>query len=201
MRKIDRLRWIERAYGPEFVLPYRACYTPDDLRAAFNSFPLGTPLSVRTDWADAPDQGYGLPFLYNNADVSKVLAVWDRWGPKLVYIVCASITPEENFANVAAEQIGPTRFLVEWDDGDCAQRAWEHACMPLYHAFVETADDTDFGSYDEVPGRGVVRFVRPRSLPARTAFERMFLRILTAPDAVDPLTVYTVARDGRIVVW
>ncbi len=202
MKKVDRLRWIARTFGPEFVLPYRVCRSwPGIFRAITDLRQQVGWVGMRTDFPAGAEQGINLPFVYN-VDEEKAWQVWAAHGDRLVYIVCGGIPPEGNACNVLAERIGPTQFLVEWDAGGCAQRAWEHTCMPLWHAWVEVLDDSD-GCVrgNDLPGRGWTRFVRPRHLPARTAFERIVDRLVVLPVGSDPQTVYTVRDDGRIVLW
>jgi len=199
VRKLDRLREIERLYGPEFVLPYRACYDWPQIEAAVEEFwKTGHTPSLRTDWRATPEQGYGLPFVHPGVSLVQAALLYEQWADKLVYIVCEGVSHEQALCNVAAQRLGPALFLVEWDHGGCAQRAWEQTCMELQSAFV--------GLGDEVPGCDIppwgwqcVR--RPRHLPARTAAEQMLDLIVSRPEGGDPLTVWTVRQDGRIVIW
>lgn len=202
MKKVDRLRWIEQTFGPEFVLPYRACRAWPEVQTTIDEFWLASRRpSLRTDWRAGSERGFNLPFVHP-VNLLQAYNLWQEWGERLVYIIYEGVTPERTICNVLAERIGPTTFLVEWDAGGCAQRAWEHACMPLWHAWVEALDDSDMCVRGrDLPARGWTKFVRPRHLPAHTAFERIVDRLVVLPADADPQTVYTVRDDGRIVIW
>ena len=65
MTKLERLKLVERTFGPEFVNPYRPCYNFRDLSACFawlKSVGEDGRAGCRTDYRDGVDQGYGLPF-------------------------------------------------------------------------------------------------------------------------------------------
>lgn len=213
MKKLDRMRWISATFGYEFVLPHRVVYEPYAALVAFDEFRRhGHEPSIRTDYKDGAEQGFSLPFVYPSATHEDFVRIWNEWGDRLVYIITEGVSPEETRCNVSAQRLSQTSFLVEWDEGGCAQRAWEHVCMPLEHAFVEAGDDVDHdahfaldptcdGHYPIDPALGPLRTLRPRQLPSRTSFERMVNRIVALPMSVDPLTVYTVRQDGKIVIW
>lgn len=203
MKKLDRLRWIATTFGYEFVLPYRVAYAPFEALTAIDEFrKRGHEPSIRTDYKDGATQGFVLPFVYPSATHEDFVRIWNMWGDRLVYIITEGVSPEETRCNVSVLRLGQTTFLVEWDNGGCAQRAWEHVHVPLEHAFVEAGDDTEHEAHFTIdPVRGVVRALRPRQLPSRTEFERIVDRIVALPMSVDPLTVYTVRQDGKIVIW
>lgn len=213
MRKLDRLRWIAMTFGYEFVLPHRVAYDPYTVRIALDEFRRsGHEPSLRTDYREGTTQGFVLPFVYPSATYEAFLRIWNEWGERLEYIITEGVGPTETRCNVSVQRLSQTSFLVEWDNGGCAQRAWEHVCMTLEHAFVEASDDFDHdahfaldptcdGHYPIDPALGPLRTLRPRQLPSRTSFERMVGRIVALPMSVDPLTVYTVRQDGKIVIW
>lgn len=196
MRKLDRLRWIEATYGPEYVLPYRACYDWHEVARTIEHFWYTklTP-SLRTDWRDAPEQGYNLPFVHPGVCWPQAWEVWDKWREKLVYIVTEGVSPEQTMCNAAAERLGPSLLLVEWDEGGCAQRAWEQTCVLLHHAFV---DDVGGWWQPVQPWPHGVRVKRPKMLPSELHMERMYPLLLAAGDKH---AVWTVRRDGQIVIW
>ncbi len=203
MKKLDRLHWITRTFGPEFVLPYEVAYEPYAAILALQKFRAsGHEPSIRTDYKDGATQGFNLPFVYPSATDEDFVRLWSEWGDRLVYIITEGVSPERSRCNVSVLRLTPTFFLVEWDQGNCAQRAWEHTCVPLEHAFVEASDDVDHDAHFAIdPGRGLLRTLRPRQLPSRTRFEFLVDRIVALPMSADPLTVYTVRDDGKVVIW
>jgi hypothetical protein len=92
MKKIERLRWIERVFGPEYVSPYVACYTWDEITSAICGWKHEKGWSVRTDTRNGTTQGLLCPFLFE-ASLADVYRIWRRHGDALVYIVCGRVQP------------------------------------------------------------------------------------------------------------
>lgn len=90
MKKLERLLYIERVHGPEFVNPYAVCYTKDDMSRAYHDLWLSRAMrktNIRTDWIKpGRDQGYELPFAAQ-IDLSQAYAFMDQHGRDLVYLV------------------------------------------------------------------------------------------------------------------
>lgn len=194
--KLERLRRVEREFGTQYVRPYRACRTREEILEAVREFERQgmRPHSLRTDHARGDRQGLLLPFVYPEVDPERAERLWDRYGDSLVYIVCRGVLPEETRCNVAAQRLGDTILLVEWDEGGGAQRAWEHQPVGLRHEYVDR-----WGSWVRpVSPWDLVRVRPPRALPAWTGIDRMYEPVLAAGWE---LTVWTRCTDGKIVVW
>jgi hypothetical protein len=94
MHKLERLEHITRTFGPEFVVPYRACRTWPEIEAAIKWFETnGEPKwGMRTDTLGGQIQGFGCPFVYPGT-LDGALAVWNEHHDRLVYIVCGAVQP------------------------------------------------------------------------------------------------------------
>lgn len=182
-------------YGKEYVLPYFECHSLAEMKTALRTLKdRGASTGIRTDVGRDPSprlSGVMMPFVQfaGEADAERL---WAEYGSRLVYIVYESFPDTMTWCNVAALRMHETAFLVEYDEGGCSQRAWEHKAIPLSHAYVDR-----WGGWWQ-PFNGGVRVVPPKALPERTAIEKMYSLLLTA---VEPLVVWTVRTDGRVVLW
>jgi len=198
MKKVERLQYIEREWGPEWVLPYRACSTWEEIRQAIQTLRAAVGwIGMRTDWPGGPSQGTNLPFVYH-VNEEKAREIWDEHGDRLSYIVCGGVSPVDNLANVMAERRSRSLLLVEWDDGGCAQRDWEHVCMPLHHAYVDRWNS--WQAPHPIPSWPPLTVrVRPVwAMPPQLRLSELYDRLVAAKEDE---TVWTVCRDGRIVIW
>lgn len=91
MRKIERLKFIEKEFGKEFILPYRICIDEDDITKAVKEFESkGFTWGVRTDFVSGNEQGYKLPFVLEGT-LDKTLKIFEEHGRKLVYILSHNV--------------------------------------------------------------------------------------------------------------
>ena len=113
MKKVDRLRWIEGNFGPEFVLQYFFCRTWEEIKNAINFFESrAQPWGMRTDTSSGNSQGYDLPFLFDSY-FSKAKEIWDKHGNNLCYIVSKK-QPPYILCQAVAKKVDEEHIVVEF---------------------------------------------------------------------------------------
>jgi hypothetical protein len=123
MKKVERLEFIERIFGKEFVLPYRVCYNLRDIERAAREFEsLGYGWGMRTDSKEGHQAAFGSPFIMrgNLEDAKKI---WEMDKEKLIYIVSHNIL--RYHLNGVAYPIDDEHIFFEINDidKDKSQRA------------------------------------------------------------------------------
>jgi hypothetical protein len=118
MKKIDRLRWIEKTFGQEFVLPYFFCHNWEEILEAINTFESsGKTWGLRTDicGSETPGQTQGIlyPFLFQGS-VDGAKKLWKENGEKLHYLVSLNIL--EVTCHGVAELLDPEHIFIEFND-------------------------------------------------------------------------------------
>lgn len=191
MKKVERLRFVESTFGPEFVSPYRACSTLPEIEAAIAGFEAsGRTWGLRTDFADGTTQGYQLPFLHHGTPAA-ARRLWEQRGAGLVYIVCENIL-RRRLSGVGVK-VGPDRVLFEWNDREptISQRQMYDRPENVRRVVVGP------GGCELVWGYAPMWCVPPERA-SWWGFDRVYDAMVH--QGVDEAT-FTVREDGRIVVW
>lgn len=91
MKKVERLRFIEKNFGKKYVLPYKECTNERQIIRTVKKFESdGFTWGMRTDLTDGSEQGCLMPFILRG-NLDEVLRVFGKWKDKLVYIVSHNI--------------------------------------------------------------------------------------------------------------
>lgn len=191
MKKLERLLWIERTFGPEFVLPYRACRTWEEIEFAFSRFEsAGRTWGIRTDFVNGRCQGHGLPFLHHGS-AAGAKEIWSLHGEKLVYIVSENVL-RRRLSGVGIK-VGSEHVLFEWNDKEPTISQREMYDKPENVQRIVVGP----GGYELVFGEIPIRCVPPEYTSWRR-FDEIY-DVMIHMD-VDEAT-FTVREDGKLVVW
>lgn len=191
MNKLERLEWIERTFGPEFVSPYFYCQNWQEICDAIFTFESRErTYGIRTDLSDGHVQGYQLPFVWK-ADRSSAKELWLAHGNKLVYIVCENV-PRRRLSAVA-QKLDSEHVLFEFNDKEPEQHQRHMALRP------ENVRQIALGPNRYViPWEGlIVRCVDPVDA-SYYRFDEIY-DVLIHSDQDE--ATFCVREDGRIVVW
>lgn len=113
MKKIDRLKWIEKTFGPGFVLPYFYCQTWEEIEKAIRYFKRNNrSWGMRTDTVSGNSQGYELPFLFESS-IKKARKLWDEHNGKLYYIVSEK-QPSDILCQAVARRFDNKHIIIEF---------------------------------------------------------------------------------------
>lgn len=118
MKKIDRLRWVEKTFGSGFVLPYFLCRNWEEILDAINAFESsGKTWGLRTDVCgdETPGQTQGTlcPFLFRGS-VDEAKKIWEENREKLYYLVCLNILKVT--CHGVAELLDAEHIFIEFND-------------------------------------------------------------------------------------
>lgn len=190
MRKLDRLAWVERTFGSECVMPYRACRTWGDIRLAI-SWHEEVPRTwgMRTDRPGGAQQGFNLPFLFHGTH-DGAHEIWEAHTTSLVYIVSKNIPSVQ--LNAVAMRIAPEHILIEWNSKEktISQRQ-------MYDR-LENVRRAVFGPGSGIPwNRRVWRVMGPLE-GSQYRFDKVYQTMMT--HNLDEVT-FSVAADFQLVVW
>lgn len=191
MRKVDRLKWVERVFGPEFVLPYRVCGTWGEIEAAAGRFEeAGRTWGVRTDLRAGLDQGYGLPFLHHGS-MAGAREVWSLHGDRLVYIVSENVLRRR--LSAVAARLDAEHVLFEWngEEPEISQRQMYDRPENLRR--VVLGPSGFFFAWGVVPIR-----CAPPEYASDIGFDRIH-DVMVHFDVGE--ATFTVREDGKVVVW
>lgn len=191
MNKLERLEWIERTFGPEFVSPYFACRDYSAMETAICVFEAKQKTyGIRTDLADGHVQGYQLPFVWK-ASREEAMKLWLAHGTKLVYIVCENV-PRRRLSAVA-QKLDAEHVLFEFNDKEPEQHQRHMALKP------ENVRQIALGPNRYVIpwGNLIVRCFDP-SEASDYRFDKIYDILIHSDE--DEAT-FCVREDGRIVVW
>lgn len=190
LKKLERLSWVEKTFGADCVMPYRSCRDWSEIEHAIR-WHEGVPRTwgIRTDTVNGHRQGFGLPFVFHGSRLA-AQEIWGFHGNRLVYIVSQNL-PKVRVHSVAL-RIDKEHIFVEWNDQEEASSQREMYDHP------ENLRRAVFGPHNFVPWNGVVwRSFRPRD-GAQFRFEKVYATMMS--HGLDEVT-FSVARDGRLVVW
>lgn len=113
MRKVKRLQQVTERFGPEFVLPYRACHSWEEIEEVVCEFESqGQTWGVRTDFAIGFQQGFDLPFELHGT-LEKVRTIWKKNGSQLEYIVSWNILA--NYCQAVAIAVDEEHVFFEYN--------------------------------------------------------------------------------------
>jgi hypothetical protein len=94
VKKIERLRWVEKVFGQSFVLKYFYCLTWEDVEAAIGFFEKSSKTwGMRTDLVDCWSHcmaGHKLPFLLHGTR-KEAKKIWCQYGSSLYYLVSLNL--------------------------------------------------------------------------------------------------------------
>jgi len=191
MTKLERLAWIERTFGQEFVSPYFACENWQEICDAIFTFEdRERTYGIRTDLAGGHVQGYQLPFIWKGSRAAAE-ELWLNHGSKLVYIVCENV-PRRRLSAVALK-LDHEHVLFEFNDREpeCHQRDM--------YKIPENVRRIALGpNRFVIPWEGLlVRCFDPADA-ACYRFDQIYDILIHSDE--DEAT-FTVREDGRIVVW
>lgn len=191
MKKVARLKWIEKTFGKDYVLPYLVCNDRKELFQAIMGFEkVKKTWGMRTDFRNGFSQGFNLPFVHHGT-TKEAAKVWSEYGKKLVYIVSENVLVRR--LSAVALKLDSEHILFEWNDKEptISQRA-------MYQR-PENLRQIVLGPNNLVfPWNGLpVRSVRPE-YAADLKFDRIY-DIMVHFDVDE--TTFTVRDDGKLVVW
>jgi hypothetical protein len=193
MKKLARLAWIERTFGKEFILPYRACLTRSEVFEAIVGFELVKKTwGIRTDFPNGASQGFNLPFIHHGTP-QKAQELWDQYGNKLIYIVVENVLRRRYSA--VAVRIDAEHLYIEWNDKEP-----EISQRDMYKR-LENLRRIAVGPNNLVfpwPGGDPVRSVRPEYV-RDLKFDQIYDVMIHDPDIKE--TTFTLREDGKLVVW
>lgn len=191
MKKLERLAWVERTFGADFVNPYRACSTWPEISEAMSGFTAaGRGVGIRTDLPNGHTQGYQLPFLWK-ATPDSARELWEKHRDRLVYIVCENLLRVRLHA--VALKVDSEHALFEWNDREPAisQRdMYRHPENVRRIALGPNRFIIPFGGF-------MVRSVDPADA-SFYRFDRIYDVLIHSDE--DEAT-FSVREDGRVVVW
>lgn len=197
MKKLERLKFIAERFGPEFVLPYYACYSWPQIVEAVNCFESrGRTWGFRTDVRDGWEQGFQLPFVLHGT-LERILEVWEANGPKLEYIVGQNVTLV--IYHAVAIPVDNEHVFFEWNDQEptISQRAMYNHPENLSQILVGPARRSDAS----VIAQGMpFPVMKPEDCKVvDLGFDRVY-RLMVGQN-VDEITFTVRANDRKMIIW
>jgi hypothetical protein len=114
MKKIERLRWIQSIFGPEFVLKYFFCKNWEEISQAIDYFEnRGQTWGMRTDTNHGTTQGNLCPFLFKGSR-QEAEKIWRENREQLYYLVSENLP--RVFCHGVAELIDEEHIFIEFND-------------------------------------------------------------------------------------
>ena len=190
MKKLARLDWIRRTFGSQYVQPFRACFTWDEIVDAIGIYEhLYGKWSIRTDYRSGTQQGYQLPFIFagNRKEAKRV---WKQNGQKLVYMVIKTLLYTR--LQAVAQRVGSQHIFIEWNEAE--------KDVPQRHMYrhPENLRQLVFGPGSRAFVWGCMRRVINPRRASWHRFDEVY-RLMLATD-VDEIT-FSVTPEGSVVIW
>ncbi len=114
MKKIDRLRWVEKNFGKQFVLKYFFCRNWDEIKKAIEYFESKKQgWGMRTDTLEGYFQKDNCPFLFKGLN-EDALRIWSVNKNNLYYIICENILMV--LCHGVAYRIDDEHIVIEFND-------------------------------------------------------------------------------------
>lgn len=191
MKKVARLKWIEETFGKDFVLPYRACFSREEIFLAIGGFEMVKKTwGMRTDTRNGQTQGFNLPFVHHGTPQA-ASDVWDKHGDKLVYIVSENVLCRR--LSAVAVKLDPEHVLFEWNGKEATISQREMYKRPENLRQIVLGPSNFFFPWGSLP----IRSVRPE-YAADLQFDRIY-DVMVHSDVDE--TTFTLRDDGKLVVW
>lgn len=190
MKKIDRLRYIEKNFGLEFVLRYFLCKTWGEIEKAIHYFEnKGLGWGMRTDTFSGNSQKFMCPFLFKGS-IDDARKIWKENGRGLYYIVCENIL--EVLCHGVAELLDEEHIFIEFNDREphIAQRHMYERPENLRHLAV---GPNSFVFRNEV----LVRSFHPEEVVVYS-FDKIYYPMIANKIRE---TTFTVTPNGKVIVW
>jgi len=191
MKKLERLAWIQRTFGINYVQGYWTCRTWKEIEETTSYFEndFGFKWGLRTDTVNGTDQGYQLPFLFNGT-LEGARVIWNEHREKLIYIVTERL-PIVRLHGVAL-RVAPEYVFIEWNERekDIAQRHM--------YRHPENLRSAVFGPGSQLPLWGAVRRVINPRHTSQQRFLEVYRLMLTTD--VEELT-FSVKPNGQVIIW
>ncbi len=202
MKKLARLKWVEENFGPEFVLPYRACTTWTQVVKAIREFEsAGHTWGLRTDTRDGKTQGFLLPFqLRGTVDGAK--QIFEETGGKLTYIISHNIL--SYVCNAVAVPIDQEYIFFEWSCHPTRSQREMYEDPELIREVVVGPFPSSHGHQLLLCGRELgplIRGLTPESNLAVDLRLSTIYHLLVGRSDVDEVTFSVRAPDKKVVIW
>lgn len=190
LKKIERLRWVEKTFGADFVLPYFYCTNWSEIENAIKWFEdrkMGW--GMRTDTRDGISQGYGCPFLFKG-NLKEAHDIWQNNDKSLYYIVSENIL--EYFCNGVAILLDDEHIFVEFnaEEHDIPQRRMYDNPQNLRRIGVGPAS---YVMYNE----NIVRSFNPEEV-TYYCFDRIYFPMIWYK--IGEVT-FSVRPNKQVIVW
>ena len=191
MKKIDRLRYIEENFGPEFVLQYFFCKTWEEIEKSVCCFESkGRGWGMRTDTFSGSSQAFLCPFLFKG-NINDARKIWMENNSKLYYIICENIL--RVLCHGVAQLIDKEHIFIEFNNKEpyIAQRKMYEYPKNLRHLAV---GPSSFIFWKKIV---LVRCFHPEEV-SMYSFDRIY-RLMTEKQ-VGEIT-FTVTPNGKVIIW
>lgn len=198
MKKIERLRWVESNFGPDFVLKYFICHNWQEIEKAISYFEkrnLGWGMRTDRPTTNNNEDDWNLPFLFRGT-INEAQSIWRKHEKNFNYIVCKNITEVycHGVAELIAKQDGLVFIKYNEKEKNISQRQMYNFPSNLEHIYVSPFRHT-------VRNELIIRCFYPHeSFITDRSFDIIY-RLFFFSDCKEKEITFTVLPDKKIVIW